>query len=72
MMKTNNDVSAGTTGETKAAIKPTIVIGATNRPEVLDPAVLRPGRFDKILQVGLPGHQKRIEILKLEGKNSVF
>lgn len=41
-----------------------IVIGATNRPEVLDPAVLRPGRFDKILQVGLPGQQKRIEILK--------
>ena len=46
-----------------------IVIGATNRPEVLDPAVLRPGRFDKILQVGLPGHQKRIEILKLYGQS---
>lgn len=45
-----------------------IVIGATNRPEVLDPAVLRPGRFDKILQVGLPGQQKRIEILKLYGQ----
>jgi ATP-dependent Zn protease len=46
-----------------------IVIGATNRPEVLDPALLRPGRFDKILQVGLPGHQKRIEILQFYGKS---
>ena len=45
-----------------------IVIGATNRPEVLDPAILRPGRFDKILQVGLPRQQKRIEILKLYGQ----
>ncbi len=46
-----------------------VVIGATNRPEVLDPALLRPGRFDKILQVGLPGHQKRIEILQFYGKS---
>lgn len=46
-----------------------IVIGATNRPEVLDPAVLRPGRFDKILQVGLPGQEKRIEILKFYGQS---
>ena len=45
-----------------------IVIGATNRPEILDPALLRPGRFDKIIQVGLPGHQKRIEILQFYGK----
>lgn len=45
-----------------------VVIGATNRPEVLDPALLRPGRFDKILEVGLPGHQKRIEILQFYGK----
>lgn len=44
-----------------------IVIGATNRPEVLDPALLRPGRFDKILQVGLPNKEKRIEILKFYG-----
>lgn len=46
-----------------------IVIGATNRPEVLDPAILRPGRFDKILHVDLPGQQKRIDILKLYGQS---
>ena len=45
-----------------------IVIGATNRPEVLDPALLRPGRFDKILQVDLPQQQKRIEILQFYGQ----
>lgn len=45
-----------------------IVIGATNRPEVLDSALLRPGRFDKILQVGLPGQQKRVEILQFYGQ----
>ena len=46
-----------------------IVIGATNRPEVLDPALLRPGRFDKVIEVGLPGHQKRIEILRFYGQS---
>jgi ATP-dependent Zn protease len=46
-----------------------VVIGATNRPEVLDPALLRPGRFDKILQVGLPDQQKRVEILQFYGQN---
>lgn len=45
-----------------------IVIGATNRPEVLDPALLRPGRFDKILQVDLPKQQKRVEILQFYGQ----
>lgn len=45
-----------------------IVIGATNRPEVLDPALLRPGRLEKIIQVGLPGHKKRVEILQFYGE----
>lgn len=45
-----------------------IVIGATNRPEVLDPAVLRPGRFDKIVHVGVPDQTKRIEILQFYGE----
>nr|QGT76986.1 putative plastid division protein [Micractinium pusillum] len=45
-----------------------IVIGATNRPEMLDPALLRPGRLEKIIQVGLPGPEKRVEILKLYGQ----
>lgn len=46
-----------------------IVIGATNRPNVLDPALIRPGRFDKIINLEVPGKQKRIEILKLYSKN---
>ena len=46
-----------------------VVIGATNRPEILDPAVLRPGRFDRILELGLPNSQKRGEIFKLYSKN---
>jgi len=46
-----------------------VVVGATNRPEVLDPALLRPGRFDKILQVNLPDEQKRVEILQFYGQN---
>ena len=42
-----------------------IVIGATNRPSVLDPAFTRPGRFEKTLCLQLPDKEKRIEILKL-------
>nr|YP_009105734.1 cell division protein [Neocystis brevis]AIT94395.1 cell division protein [Neocystis brevis] len=49
--------------------KGVIVIGATNRPNVLDPALTRPGRFDKIMNLELPSKQKRIEILKLYSKN---
>jgi len=46
-----------------------IVIGATNRPDILDPAILRPGRFDRILLVG-PGDKKsRHEIFKIHTKN---
>ncbi|KAG0641395.1 P-loop containing nucleoside triphosphate hydrolase protein [Tuber brumale] len=40
------------------------VIGATNRPDVIDPAMLRPGRFDKLLFVDLPDKDGRLEILK--------
>ncbi len=45
-----------------------IVFGATNRPEVLDPAVLRPGRMDQVLHIGLPDAQKRVDILKFYGQ----
>ena len=44
-----------------------LVIGATNRLDILDPALLRPGRFDKIIEVGLPNTQKRVEILQFYG-----
>lgn len=46
-----------------------IVIGATNRPEVLDPAVIRPGRLEKVFQIGLPGPEKRVDILQFYGQN---
>lgn len=46
-----------------------VVIGATNRAEVLDPAILRPGRFDRIFELGLPGPEKRKEILELYSSN---
>jgi len=46
-----------------------IVIGATNRPDMLDPALLRPGRFDRILLVSPPTKEGRLEILKIHTKN---
>jgi len=46
-----------------------LVIGATNRPDMLDPALLRPGRFDKILLVGAPEEDGRLQILKIHTRN---
>lgn len=40
------------------------IMAATNRPDILDPAILRPGRLDKILFVDLPSATDRYEILK--------
>lgn len=45
-----------------------IVIAATNRPDVLDPALLRPGRFDRQVTVALPDIQERLDILKIHTK----
>jgi cell division protease FtsH len=42
-----------------------IVLGATNRPEILDPALLRPGRFDRRIAVNPPDRKGRVEILKI-------
>ncbi|AIU69013.1 nucleotidase [Thermococcus eurythermalis] len=41
------------------------VIAATNRPDILDPALLRPGRFDRLIEVPLPDFRGRLEILKV-------
>ena len=49
--------------------KGVIVIGATNRPNALDLALTRPGRFDQILHIELPEKEKRIDILKFYSKN---
>ncbi len=42
-----------------------IVMAATNRRDILDPALIRPGRFDRIVYVPLPDYNGRIEILKV-------
>lgn len=44
-------------------------MAATNRPDIVDPAVLRPGRLDKILYVGLPAELDRADILRALTKN---
>ena len=49
-----------------------IIIAATNRPDVLDPALLRPGRFDRQVTVALPDKNARIEILKVHAKNKTL
>ena len=46
-----------------------LILAATNRPEVLDPALLRPGRFDRRIIVDRPDLKGRVEILKVHAKN---
>ena len=46
-----------------------IIIAATNRPDVLDPALLRPGRFDRQITVALPDKKAREEILRVHSRN---
>ena len=50
-------------------LKGVVVIAATNRPDMIDPALLRPGRFDKLIRIGLPEELGRLEILKIHSKN---
>ena len=49
-----------------------IVMAATNRPDILDSALLRPGRFDRQITVGYPDMQGREDILKVHSKNKPF
>ena len=49
-----------------------IIIAATNRPDVLDPALLRPGRFDRQVTVALPEKDARLDILKVHARNKVL
>jgi len=46
-----------------------VVIGATNRPDLIDPALLRPGRFEEIIEISLPTQDEREEIFKVHTKN---
>jgi transitional endoplasmic reticulum ATPase len=45
-----------------------VVIAATNRPDIIDPALLRPGRFDRILYVPPPDRESRLQIIKIHTK----
>ena len=45
------------------------IIAATNRPDILDPALIRPGRFDRIIEVPFPDEEGKLEILKIHTKN---
>ena len=49
-------------------LKSILVLAATNRPEMLDPALLRPGRFDKIIEIPPPDEKTREEIFKIHAK----
>ena len=49
-----------------------LVMAATNRSDVLDPALMRPGRFDRIITVGLPNKEGREAILKVHARNKVL
>jgi proteasome regulatory subunit len=44
------------------------IIAATNRPDILDEALLRPGRFDRIIEVPVPGYLGRVEIFKIHSR----
>jgi len=46
-----------------------VIIGATNRPDIIDPSLLRPGRFDELLLVGPPDKEAREEIFKIHTRN---
>ncbi|MDO8726259.1 MAG: CDC48 family AAA ATPase [Candidatus Methanoperedens sp.] len=50
-------------------LKNVVVIAATNRPEIVDPALIRSGRFDRLVFVGPPGREGRIEIFNIHLKN---
>jgi transitional endoplasmic reticulum ATPase len=46
-------------------LRDVVVIGATNRPDLMDPAILRPGRFDRLIYVPPPDEKSRLQILKI-------
>ncbi len=46
-----------------------VVIGATNRPDIIDPSLLRPGRFDRLVLIPVPDKEARLDIFKIHTKN---
>jgi len=47
------------------ALHNVVVIVAPNRPDIIDPALLRPGRFDRMIEIGMPDQEARLDILKI-------
>lgn len=58
----DTEPNSGTSGQKPAYV---LVIGATNRPDALDPALRRPGRFDQEIDLGVPDEKARVEILSV-------
>jgi len=52
-----------------STLEDVVIIAATNRPDIVDPAVLRPGRFDRLIYVPEPGEKARFDIFKLYTKD---
>lgn len=50
--------------------KNVFIIGATNRPDIIDPAILRPGRLDQLIYIPLPDEKSRMAILKANLRKS--
>jgi cell division protease FtsH len=67
--QTLNQLLAEIDGFQTSAVKPVIIMAATNRPEVLDPALLRAGRFDRQVTVGNPDLIGRQQIIKIHSRN---
>jgi cell division protease FtsH len=67
--QTLNQLLAEIDGFKTDASAPVIIMAATNRPEVLDPALLRAGRFDRQIAIGNPDLVGRLQILKIHSKN---
>ncbi|MDR0791617.1 MAG: CDC48 family AAA ATPase, partial [Methanomassiliicoccaceae archaeon] len=51
------------------SLRNVMIMGATNRPDMIDPALLRPGRFDKLILIGQPDADARLKILEVHTKN---
>ena len=67
--QTLNQLLAEIDGFKTDASAPVIIMAATNRPEVLDPALLRAGRFDRQIAIGNPDLIGRVQILKIHSRN---
>lgn len=67
--QTLNQLLAEIDGFNTNVHRPVIIMAATNRPEVLDPALLRPGRFDRQVTIGNPDLRGRIQILRIHSRD---